>query len=452
MTATTFTTVSKPIAFEGPESTNPLAYKYYNKDAVVLGKKMSEWLRFSVCFWHTFRGTGTDPFGSSTLARPWETLDLNGSDSVKVLESCKQRIDAAFEFFVKLGVEYYTFHDRDVAPELETIDDTNALLDILSDYMLVKQKETGIKLLWGTANLFSHPRYANGAATNPDPVVYAHAAAQVKQAMKVTHKLGGQGYVFWGGREGYSSLLNTDLRKELDHMAQFFKMAIQWKDKLGASFQFYIEPKPREPCKHQYDYDAQTVIGFLHTYGLTQDFKLNIEPNHTTLAGHQYDHDIQMAAAFDMLGSVDCNTGDELLGWDTDQFLTDERKATHVMQTVIKMGGFKTGGLNFDCKVRRESTDLEDMFIAHIGSMDTFAKGLLNAAHILSNGRLPKMLEVRYAGWSEGFAKSVELGKSSFEELEKVAKTQGQPKKISGKQELFEMVFNEELVAATRKQ
>jgi xylose isomerase len=373
------------------------------------------------------------------------------SDNVELLEACKQRIDAAFEFFVKLGVEYYTFHDRDVAPELETIEETNALLDILSDYMLQKQKETGVKLLWGTANLFSHPRYANGAATNPDPLVYAQAAAQVKQAMKVTHKLGGQGYVFWGGREGYASLLNTDLRKELDHMAQFFKMAIQWKHKLGASFQFYIEPKPREPCKHQYDYDAQTVIGFLHTYGLAQDFKLNIEPNHTTLAGHQYDHDIQMAAAFDMLGSIDCNTGDELLGWDTDQFLTDERKATQVMHTLLKMGGFKTGGLNFDCKVRRESTDLEDLFIAHIGSMDTFAKGLLNAAHILSSGRLPKMVEARYAGWNQGFAQSVELGKSSFEELEKVAEKQGQPKQTSGKQELFEMVFNEELVAATRK-
>ncbi|KAJ3092261.1 hypothetical protein HK102_009231 [Quaeritorhiza haematococci] len=407
-----FPTIAKSIPYEGPDTTNPLAFKWYNKDEIILGKK-----------------------------RPWETDDVSGRSRAAVVEACKRRVDAAFEFFQKLGVDFYTFHDRDVAPEGSTLEETNTLLDEVTDYMLLKQKETGIKLLWGTANLFSHPRYANGAATNPDVHVFAYAAAQVKKAMEVTHKLGGAGYVFWGGREGYQSLLNTDLRKELDHLAAFFKMAIAHKTKIGATFQFYIEPKPREPTKHQvskharstvpissfpYDYDAQTVMGFLHHYGLTDHFKLNIEPNHTTLSGHQYDHDIKIAAAYKMLGSIDCNTGDELLGWDTDQFLTDDRRATTICQTVIDMGGFTTGGLNFDAKVRRESTDLEDIFIAHIGSMDTFALGLRHAANIIESGRLPKMLSSRYESWNttdEG--KRIELGKSSFEELDQYVKTKG---------------------------
>ncbi|KAI9203283.1 xylose isomerase-like protein [Polychytrium aggregatum] len=447
-----FSKIQGPIPYSGPSSSDPLSFQWYNKDAIVHGRKMRDWLRFSVCFWHTFRGIGADPFGAATLARPWDTVDLAGASFAELAASCKRRVDAAFEFFSKLGVDYYTFHDRDVAPELDTIEQTNALLDVVADYLLQKQSETGIKLLWGTANLFSSPKFMNGAATNPDVVVYAHAAAQVKKAMEVTHKLGGEGYVFWGGREGYQSLLNTNVKKELDQMASFFHMAVAHKQKIGAKFQFYIEPKPREPTKHQYDYDAQTVIGFLYHYGLIEHFKLNIEPNHTTLAGHQYDHDIVLAAAYNMLGSIDCNTGDELLGWDTDQFLTDERKATLVLKAVIEMGGFKTGGLNFDCKVRRESTDIEDMFIAHIGSMDTFARGLLNAAQIVESGRLRGMIDHRYKSWTEHReGQAVTAGQSSFEELEQLAKKHGQPELRSGKQELFERVFNDELTKSSSK-
>ncbi|KAJ2996228.1 hypothetical protein HDV02_006697 [Globomyces sp. JEL0801] len=420
------------IPYEGPGSKNPLAFKYYNKSQVVLGKRMADWLKFGVCFWHTFRAVGSDPFGAATMIRPWSTVDILDD---QILTKCKERVDAAFELFMKLG-----FHDRDVAPELNTIDETNDLLEKVTDYMLEKQKQTGIKLLWGTANLFSHPRYANGAATNPDIHVFAYAASQVKKAMEYL----GSGYVFWGGREGYQSLLNTDLKKELDQLASFFHMAVKYKQKIGANFQFFIEPKPKEPTKHQYDYDAQTVMGFLLFYKLDDHFLLNIEPNHTTLAGHSYEHDIAIAVAYGKLGSVDCNTGDELLGWDTDQFLMDEKKATLVMKEIIKMGGFTSGGLNFDCKVRRESTELEDILIAHIGSMDVFAKGLLNAAWAVEHGRLDHLKSERYSSWKDKLGIKVSSNESAFEELEAFAKSNIVTPK-SGKQEMFESIFNQEL-------
>jgi xylose isomerase len=445
------------------DSTSPLAYKFYDKDQVVMGKKMRDWLRFSVVYWHTFRGSGADPFGAPTLpnARGWVVVDgdLSKQSRKQILEGCIRRVDAAFELFTKLGVDYYAFHDRDIAPELSTIEETNDLLDAVTDYMKKKQDQTGVKLLWGTANLFSHPRYANGGATNPDFRVFAYACAQVKKAIELTVKLGGEGYVFWGGREGYMSLLNTDVRKELDHLAAMFKMAVAHKKECGRpDLAFYIEPKPKEPTKHQYDYDAQTVMAFLRTYGLENDFKMNIEPNHTTLAGHSYEHDIVFSCAYDCLGSIDCNTGDDQLGWDTDQFLMDDRKATLVMMAVIKMGGFTTGGLNFDCKVRRESTDLDDIFIAHIGSMDVFARGLLQAAHIVSSGKLQSMVDARYSTWKsipEG--QTVEAGTAKLEVLEAFVKNLDATKQAistvpsSGKQELFEMVFNDEIYAALRK-
>ncbi|KAJ3201356.1 hypothetical protein HDU82_008180 [Entophlyctis luteolus] len=420
---------TKKILYKGPDSRDPLSFKYYNPDHLVLGKRMTQ-----------------------TLFRPWDTSDVLTVSYDALLASCCARVDAAFEVFTKLGVKFYAFHDRDVAPELGSIDESNKLLDHVTDYMLVKQKETGVKLLWGTANLFSAPKYACGGATNPDVRIYAQACAQVKKAMEITHKLGGEGYVFWGGREGYQSLLNTDMKKELDHMAAFFHMAVAHKAAIGANFTFYIEPKPKEPTKHQYDYDAQTVMCFLKHYNLGNPstiydhFMLNIEPNHTTLAGHAYEHDIVIAAAYGKLGSVDCNTGDELLGWDTDQFLMDERKATLVMKAIIDMGGFTTGGMNFDCKVRRESTDLEDIFIAHIGSMDTFAKGLLNAAKVVEDGRLDAMRKSRYASWeTEALGRKVESGKASFIELEAFAKEVGTPDAISGKQELYERILNDSL-------
>ncbi|KAJ1551162.1 hypothetical protein HK096_002790, partial [Nowakowskiella sp. JEL0078] len=409
------------------KDSSPLSFKFYNKDEVVFGKKMRDWLKFSVVYWHTFKGSGLDPFGAPTLpaSRDWDVIDLSEATASKkeILTSCIKRVDAAFEFFVKLGVDYYAFHDRDIAPELSTIESTNDLLDAVTDYLLIKQKDTGVKLLWGTANLFSHPRYANGGATNPDFRVFAYAAAQVKKAIELTIKLGGSGYVFWGGREGYMSLLNTNVRKELDHLAALFKLAIAHKNALGApELSFFIEPKPKEPTKHQYDYDAQTVIGFLRTYGLENDFKTNIEPNHTTLAGHAYEHDIVFSAAYDILGSIDCNTGDENLGWDTDQFLMDEKKATLVMLQVLKIGGLTTGGLNFDCKVRRESTDVEDIFIAHIGSMDVFARGLIQAAYILQSGKLQALVDSRYKTWNSEEALKVERGESSFGVLEAFVK------------------------------
>ncbi|XP_064395300.1 uncharacterized protein LOC135342500 isoform X1 [Halichondria panicea] len=346
-----------------------LCFKYYNPQEVVRGRTMEEWLRFSVCFWHTFRGTGADPFGYPTLCRPWD----DQSDS---MENAKRRLRAGFKFFKKLGVKYWCFHDRDIAPMGADLKTTNQNLDKMVDLALQLQKETGVKLLWATCNLFAHPVYACGASTNPDAAVFAMAAAQVKKGLEIAKKLRAEGFVFWGGREGYQSLLNTDVKRELDHMGGFFKMVVQYKNKIGFNGQLLIEPKPKEPMKHQYDYDVQTVIAFLKTYNLDKDFKLNIEPNHTSLAGHGYEHDIVVASGYGMLGSIDANTGSPDLGWDTDQFPMDVKNSTLVVKVILEQGGLAPGGLNFDCKVRRESTALEDMFISHIGAMDTFARGL----------------------------------------------------------------------------
>ncbi|XP_060717518.1 E3 ubiquitin-protein ligase RNF144B isoform X2 [Tachysurus vachellii] len=412
-----------------------LCFKYYNAKEVVRGRTMEDWLRFSVCYWHSFCGTGADPFGSPTLKRPWNEDDND-------MERAKRRLSAAFEFFTKLGVKYYTFHDRDMAPEGRTLEESNRNLDEITDLALELQKQTGVKVLWVTCNLFAHPRYMNGAASNPDCHVFAFAGAQLKKGLEIAKKLQAENFVFWGGREGFVSALNTDVKAELKHMASFFRMAVAYKEKIGLKCQFLIEPKPKEPCKHQYDYDAMSVIGFLKHFGLDKDFKLNIEPNHTSLAGHSYEHDIIMASVFGMLGSVDANTGSPDLGWDTDQFPMDIRNTTLVMKAVIEQGGLQPGGLNFDAKVRRESTELEDLFIAHIGAMDAFARGLRNADKMIEEGVMQNMLQERYMSFSHGIGLKVEESSCSLEDLEEFIKQNGEPKVISGKQERYEVVFN----------
>ncbi|TPX44438.1 xylose isomerase [Synchytrium endobioticum] len=463
MAKTYFPSVTEKVSYGGSKSTNPMEFRWYNpiltdhpsnviKDEIVYGCKMRDHLKFAACFWHTFRWPGVDPFGVGAFNRPWQVIDPVDQTREQALAAAKQRVDAAFEFFVKLGVDYYTFHDRDVCPEGSSLEETNAMLDNVTDYMLQKQKQTGVKLLWGTANLFSHPRYKDGAMTSPDMQIFAHAAAQVKKAMEVTHKLGGEGYVFWGGREGYQTILNTDIKREIQHMAAFLRMVIQHKKDIGATFHMFIEPKPREPTKHQYDYDAQTVLHFLYANNLQDDFSLNIEPNHTTLAGHNYEHDVVLSAALGKLGSIDCNSGDPLLGWDTDQFLTNEKEATLVVKAVLQMGGLK-GGFNFDCKVRRESTDLEDLFIAHIGAMDIFARGLRNAAKILEYGRLPKMVSHRYSSWDSSMGGRIESGQSSLSELSKLAECSHFEKITvpSSQAELYDRVLNEEIWSSVFK-
>lgn len=429
-----FSTIS-PITYEGPQSQNIMAFKYYKADEIIYGKTMKEWLRFSVCFWHTFRGAGADMFGAPTVKRPWD----DGTNSV---ENAKRRLEVAFEFFTRLGVPYYTFHDRDIAPEGATLEETNKNLEEIAQHAKQLQDKTGVKLLWGTANLFAHPRYMNGAFTNPDVNVFIYAAAQVKKVLDVTNMLGGENFVFWGGREGYQTLLNTDTKKELDHYAQFLHMIAKYARDIKFNGQLLIEPKPREPTKHQYDYDAQTVIAFLKTYGLEKSFKLNIEPNHTTLAGHDYEHDLEIASQYNFLGSVDSNTGDPLVGWDTDQFLTDVKKATLVMEIIIKQGGLGKGGLNFDCKVRRESTDVEDMFIAHIGAMDVFARGLRNAERLLKTEILGKLKNERYSSWKSEIGQRIEKGNATIEDLANLALKNGEPEQHSGKQEKYEMLLN----------
>ncbi|XP_011603565.2 xylose isomerase-like isoform X2 [Takifugu rubripes] len=411
-----------------------MCFKHYHAEEVLMGRKMEDWLRFSVCYWHSFCGTGADPFGFPTLCRSWN----EGAP----MEAAKRRLRAAFEFFTKLGVKYYTFHDRDVAPEGSTLEESNRNLDEITDLALQLQKQTGVKVLWVTCNLFAHRRYMNGAATNPDCHVLAYAGAQVKKGLDVAKKLGAENFVFWGGREGFHSVHNTDVAAELKHMASFFKMAVKYKEKIGLKCQFLIEPKPKEPCKHQYDYDAMSVIGFLKHYGLEGDFKLNIEPNHTTLAGHSYEHDIVMASAFGMLGSVDANTGSPDLGWDTDQFPMDIRNTTLVMKTVVEQGGLQPGGLNFDAKVRRESTDVEDLFVAHVAAMDTFARGLRNAVRIIEDGIMAGMVKDRYSSFSRDIGQKVDEGSATLEEMEAFIKEKGEPKMMSGKQETYESIFN----------
>ena len=431
-----FPEISK-ILYEGPKSRNPLAFKYYNPDEIVEGKTMRESLRFSVAYWHSFRGRGTDPFGAATMQRPWD----DGTESV---ENAKNRVRAAFEFIEKLGAPFYAFHDRDVAPEGKTISESNKNLDAVVKVLKEEQKRTGIKLLWGTACLFAHPRFVHGAATSCNADVFAFAAAQVKKAMEVTHELGGAGYVFWGGREGYMTLLNTDLKRELDHLARFLHMAVDYKKKIGFTGQFYIEPKPKEPTKHQYDSDAAACLNFLREFGLKEHLKLNLETNHATLAGHSMQHELEVAAAAGALGSVDANTGDLLLGWDTDQFPTDIYLTTQCMLTVLKAGGLTTGGLNFDAKVRRESFEPIDLFYAHIGGMDAFARGLKIAAAIRADGRLADFVKKRYSSYDSGIGAKIESGKVGFRELEKyiVAKGEAAPN-ASGRQEFLENLINE---------
>ncbi|HID22565.1 MAG TPA: xylose isomerase [Planctomycetaceae bacterium] len=425
------------IEYEGPDSKNPLAFKHYNPEDVVDGKAMKEHLRFSVCYWHTFRGTGVDPFGAPTMIRPWD----DGTDS---LENALRRVDVAFEFMEKLGVEFYCFHDRDVAPEGTTLAETNANLDKVVAHMKQCQQRTGIKLLWGTANLFSHPRYVHGAATSPNADVFAYAAAQVKKAIEITQELGGQNYVFWGGREGYHNLYNTDMKRELDHLARFMHMAVDFAKSIGFTGQFLFEPKPKEPTKHQYDFDAAACINFLRAYGLEDYVKLNIETNHATLAGHTMMHELTYASIQGFLGSIDANTGDLLLGWDTDQFPTDVYLTTQCMLVILNQGGLAPGGINFDAKVRRESFEPIDLFYAHIGGMDAFARGLKIAARIREDGVLTDFVKKRYRSFDEGIGKKIEDGTVTFADLEKYMLEKGAPDpNESGRQELLENIINE---------
>jgi xylose isomerase len=425
------------IQYEGRDSTNPLSFRHYNLKERVEGKTLRDHLRFSVVYWHTFRGRLSDPFGMGTAIRPWD----DGSESVA---NAQNRVRAAFEFIEKLGAPFYAFHDRDVAPEGGNLAETNRNLDAVVRVLKEEQERTGIRLLWGTACLFAHPRYVHGAATSCNADVFAYAAAQVKKALEVTHELGGAGYVFWGGREGYSTLLNTDMKRELDHLAAFLHMAVDYKKEIGFRGQLYIEPKPKEPTKHQYDSDATACLNFLREYDLLDHFKLNIETNHATLAGHTMQHELQVAAAAGKLGSIDANTGDTLIGWDTDQFPTDIYLTTQTMLTILGMGGFTTGGVNFDAKVRRESFEPEDLFYAHIGAMDAMARGLKIAAAIRKDGRLAEFVKQRYASWDSGIGKKIEQGKADYAELEAHILKQGEARaNVSGRQEFLENLINE---------
>jgi len=426
----------KKIKYDGPDSKNPLAFKYYNEDEVIEGKTMKEHLRFSVVYWHTFRNPLADPFGSGTAIRPWD----DGTESVK---NAQNRVRVAFEFMEKLGAPYYAFHDRDVAPEGKTLAQSNKNLDAVVKVLKEEQKRTGIKLLWGTACLFAHPRYMHGAATSCNADAFAYAAAQVKKAIEVTKELGGEGYTFWGGREGYQSLWNTDLKREVDHLGAFLNMAVDYKNSLKFNVPFYIEPKPKEPTKHQYDSDAAACLNFLRTYGLKKHFKLNLETNHATLAGHSMQHEMEVAGSADALGSIDANTGDELLGWDTDQFPTSIYLTTQCMLGILKWGGFKTGGVNFDAKVRRESFEPIDLFHAHIGGMDAFARGLRIAAAIRKDGRLGDFVKQRYSSYDSGIGAKIESGKVGFKQLEKYALANKEVKNESGRQEFLENLINE---------
>jgi xylose isomerase len=430
-----FPTVRK-IKYEGTRSKNPLSFKHYNPNEKILGKTMEQHLRFAVCYWHTFKGLGSDPFGLSTISRSYNA----GTDQMAIAENTMY---AAFEFFTKLGVKFWCFHDRDIAPEGKNLAETNKNLDKITALAKKLQKDTGVKLIWGTANLFSNKRFMAGAATNPSPDVFAYAAAQVKKAMEITKELGGGGYVFWGGREGYDTLLNTDMKRELEHLAKFMHLAVDYKKKIGFKGQLYIEPKPKEPTKHQYDFDAGNCLAFLQKYGLVKYFKLNIEANHATLAGHSFQHELQFCVDNNILGSVDANRGDLLLGWDTDQFPMDIYETALAMYTILNGGGFKTGGLNFDAHVRRQSIAPEDLFYGHIGAMDAFARGLKIAAKMIKDGKFRKMLKSRYAGWDKGIGRKIEKGKVSFGQLEQYALKKGEPKLQSGRQELLENLLNE---------
>jgi xylose isomerase len=423
------------IKFEGTESDNPLAFRWYDAERVVAGKKLKDHLRFAGAYWHSFCGNGADPFGAPTHIFPWDKK----SDAV---ERAKDKMDAAFEFLTKMSIPYYCFHDLDVVDYGTDINENDRRLQALTAYAKEKQQQTGIKLLWGTANLFSNPRYMNGASTNPDFHVLAHGAAQVKGALDATIALGGEGYVFWGGREGYMSLLNTDMKREQEHFAKFLHASKEYARRNGFKGTFYIEPKPCEPTKHQYDYDAATVIGFLRQYDLLDDFKLNLEVNHATLAGHTFQHELQVAADAGMLGSIDANRGDYQNGWDTDQFPTNLNELVESMLIILEAGGFQTGGINFDAKIRRNSTDQADLFHAHIGGMDNFARALIIADNILQKSEYKKLRSERYASYDSGAGKEFETGNVTLESLRDYAIANGEPKTISGRQEYLENLIN----------
>jgi xylose isomerase len=426
------------IPFEGAGSDNPLAFKHYDAKKKIGGKTMAEHLRFAVCYWHTFGNAGHDPFGPGTRDFAW--------NAATPMATAEAKVDAAFEFFTKLGVPYYCFHDIDLAPDSENIAEYEKNLKRMVGLAKERQKATGVKLLWGTANLFSHPRYMNGAATNPDFTVVARAAVQVKNALDATVELGGGNYVFWGGREGYASLHNTNVRRELDHMGRFLAMARDYGRSIGFRGVYLIEPKPMEPMKHQYDFDSATVAGFLERHGLEKDFKLNVEANHATLSGHTFEHDLQVAADHGLLGSIDANRGNAQNGWDTDQFPSDLYDAVGAMLVVLRQGGLAPGGLNFDAKVRRESTDAEDLFLAHIGGMDAFARGLEVAHALLTKSPWEKWRKQRYASFDKGAGKDFEDGKLKLKDLHALALKNGEAKKISGKQERYENLLNQYLI------
>jgi len=425
------------IEYEGPDSKNDFAFKHYNPDEIIEGQSMKDLFRFSVCYWHTFRGMGGDPFGAPTLTRDWD----DGSDSV---ENALKRVDVAFEFISKMQAPYYCFHDRDVSPEGGSLSESNAIFDTIAAKLKEKQDETGIKLLWGTANLFSHPRFMHGASTSCNADVFAYSAAQVKKAIEVTHALGGENYVFWGGREGYVNLFNTNMDRELDHLAKFMHMAHDYAKSIGFDGQFLFEPKPKEPTKHQYDFDAAACLNFIGRNGLDGIVKLNIETNHATLAGHTMMHELEYARIHDALGSIDANTGDLLLGWDTDQFPTDIYLASQIMLVLLKQGGLGAGGTNFDAKIRRESIDPADLFHAHIGGMDTFARGAKIAAAIRADGVLDGFVAERYESFDSGIGKTIEDGEASFASLEAYMLEKGDVSaNKSGRQEWVENLINQ---------
>lgn len=426
------------IKYEGPKSDNPLAYKWYNEDHLIGGKTMKEFLKFAVAYWHSFCNVGADPFGPGTHKFPW---DVAGN----AVERAKDKMDAAFEFITKLGIPYYCFHDVDLVDEGANLSEYESNLSAIVDYASMKQKASGVKLLWGTANVFSNPRYMNGASTNPDFLVLAHAATQVKNALDATIKLGGENYVFWGGREGYMTLLNTNMKREQEHLAQFLHTAKDYARKNGFKGTFFIEPKPCEPTKHQYDYDAATVIGFLRQHGLDKDFKLNVEVNHATLAGHTFQHELQVAADAGMLGSIDANRGDAQNGWDTDQFPMNLNDLVEAMLVILEAGGFSGGGVNFDAKIRRNSTDPDDLFLAHIGGMDAFARSLIVADSIIKQSPYKEFRKKRYASFDSAEGRKFEQGKMNMEELREYAFKNGEPKQVSGKQEWLENIINQYL-------
>jgi xylose isomerase len=434
MSKTYFPNIGK-IKFEGRESENPLSFRFYDENRVVAGKTMKEHFKFAIAYWHSFCATGADPFGPGTINHPWDA-------DPDPIQRAKDKMDAAFEFFTKIGAEYYCFHDVDLIDDAPTLEEYESRMKIITDYALEKQQATGVKLLWGTANVFSNPRYMNGASTNPNFDVLAFAATQVKNSIDATIKLGGENYVFWGGREGYMSLLNTDMKREKEHLARFLTMARDYARKNGFKGTFFIEPKPMEPTKHQYDFDSETVIGFLRHYGLDKDFKLNIEVNHATLAGHTFQHELQAAADAGMLGSIDANRGDYQNGWDTDQFALNLQELAEAQLVILEAGGLQGGGVNFDAKIRRNSTDPEDLFLAHIGSMDAFARGLLIAADILEKSDYKERRKARYASYDSGKGKEFEEGGLTLEDLREHALAVGEPAPISGKQEYFENLVN----------